>query len=81
MIDVGGQLVTYDNRRLDAARKVGDLVRVQRVNLDDPFPDSTTGKTWWDKFKQRFNDPRNLRAGGCVPDTGLYQQPDWTSGQ
>lgn len=80
VIEVGGQLVTYDNRRLDAAREVGDPVRVQRVNPDDPFPGSTTGKTWWDKFKQRFNDPRNLRAGGCVPDTGLYQLPDWTSG-
>jgi hypothetical protein len=81
VIDVGGQLVSYDNRRLDAAREVGGLVRVQRVNPGDPFPDSTAGKTWWDKFKQRFNDPRNLRAGGCVPDTGLYERPDWTSGK
>jgi RHS repeat-associated protein len=81
VIDVGGQLVSYDNRRLDAAREVGDPVRVSRVNPDDAFPDSTTGKTWWDKFKQRFNDPRNLRAGGCVPDTGLNERPDWASGQ
>jgi hypothetical protein len=81
VIDVGGQLVTFDNRRLDAAREVGDPVRVQQVNPDDPYPPSTTGLTWGDAFKRRFNDGRNIRAGGCVPDTGLYQRPDWTPGK
>jgi hypothetical protein len=77
-MDVEGQLVSYDNRRLDAAREVGAPVRIERVNPDDPFPDSTTGKTWGDKFKERFNDPRNKRAGGVVPPQGIYDRPDTT---
>lgn len=38
---------------------------MQRVSPGDPFPASATGKAWRDKFKQRFNGPRNLRAGGA----------------
>ncbi|MFH8488716.1 DUF6531 domain-containing protein [Streptomyces longisporoflavus] len=75
VIEVDGQLVTYDNRRLDAAREVGDNVAIQRVDPNAPHPDSTTGKTWGDKFRQRFNDPRNRRAGGVVPETGLQDRP------
>ncbi|WP_329105020.1 ricin-type beta-trefoil lectin domain protein [Micromonospora sp. NBC_01699] len=78
VMDVDGQLVSYDNRRLDAGREVGAPVRIERVNPGDPFPDSTTGKTWGDKFRERFNDPRNKRAGGVVPPQGLYDRPDTT---
>ena len=76
VMDVDGQLVTYDNRRLDAALESNtDQVPIQRVNPDDPFPDSTTGKTWSEKFQQRFSDPRNKRAGGTVPDEGISERP------
>ena len=76
VMDVDGQLVTYDNRRLDAALESNtDQVPIQRVNPDDPFPDSTTGKTWSEKFQQRFSDPRNKRAGGTVPDDGISERP------
>ncbi|WP_165987529.1 RHS repeat-associated core domain-containing protein [Streptomyces sp. YIM 98790] len=70
-----GQLVTYDNRRLDAAREAGVRVPIERVDPNAPFPDSSTGKTWEEKFQQRFRDPRNRRAGGVVPNTGLSERP------
>jgi RHS repeat-associated protein len=75
VMEVNGQLVTYDNRRLDAGRDVQEPVAIERVNPDDPFPASTTGKTWGQKFRERFNDPRNRRAGGAVPETGLPERP------
>jgi hypothetical protein len=46
VLDIDGQLVSFDNRRLDAAREVGEPVKVQRLNPDDPYPASATGKTW-----------------------------------
>jgi hypothetical protein len=55
VIDVNGQLVSYDNRRLDAAREVGEPVPVEIVDPEGPFPNSTTGKTWqppWDEYRQ-----------------------------
>lgn len=71
-----GQLVSYDNRRLDAAREAKiEKVKVVIVDLNSPHPDSTTGKTWLQKFQQRFSDPRNVRNGGAVPDTGLSNRP------
>ncbi|WP_258348593.1 DUF6531 domain-containing protein [Saccharopolyspora gregorii] len=76
VLEVDGQLVTYDNRRLDAAREVGTpLVPVQQVNPNAPHPDSSKGMTWQEKFEQRFNDRRNKKAGGVVPDTGLRERP------
>jgi RHS repeat-associated protein len=76
VMDVDGQLVSYDNRRLDAAREAGEQVLVERVNPSDPHPDSTTGKTWAQKFAERFRDPRNVRAGGVVPSQGLPDRPE-----
>ncbi|WP_287169781.1 RHS repeat-associated core domain-containing protein [Pseudomonas sp.] len=71
-----GQLVSYDNRRLDAAREAKiEKVKIVIVDLNSPHPDSTTGKTWLQKFQQRFSDPRNVRNGGAVPDTGLSNRP------
>jgi len=75
VVDVDGQLVSYDNRRVDAAREAGVQARIERVSPADAHPDSTTGKTWWDKFTERFNDPRNIKAGGVVPDQGLSERP------
>ncbi|MGV9250464.1 RHS repeat-associated core domain-containing protein [Streptomyces sp. NPDC003697] len=76
VMEVDGQLVTYDNRRLDAAREVGTPVAVVRVNPDDPHPDSTTGMTWREKFEQRMTDRRNRNERGeRVPPTGLTERP------
>ncbi len=76
VVDVNGQLVTYDNRRLDAALEAGlDKVKVTVVDPNSPHPDSSTGKTWWEKFQQRFRDRRNVKAGGIVPDDGLSIRP------
>ena len=78
---VDGQMVTYDNRRLLAAQNAGlESLEVRIVDANAPHPDSTTGKTWKQKFKQRFNDIRNRRAGGVVPDKGLKKKPTLPSG-
>ncbi len=76
VMDVDGQLVTYDNRRLDAALEAGqEKVPINIVDPDSVHPDSTTGKTWREKFQQRFNDRRNVRAGGAVPEKGVSTRP------
>ncbi|HGJ2627979.1 hypothetical protein LED20_09530 [Salmonella enterica] len=57
VIDIDGQLVSYDNRRLDAALEAGlDKVKVIRIDPNAPHPDSSTGKTWLQKFRERFRD-------------------------
>jgi hypothetical protein len=70
VLDVDGQLVSFDNRRLDAARKIVDPVRIQRLSPYDPYPASSTGKTWEQAFKERRNDKRNRPDGGPVPESG-----------
>jgi RHS repeat-associated protein len=76
VMEVDGQLVSYDNRRLDAAREAGVPVGVVRVDPNAPHPDSTTGKTWAEKFQERFRDPRNRGPNGePVPNTGLSDRP------
>lgn len=75
-MNVDGQLVTYDNPRSDAALEAGqDKVPINIVDPDSVHPDSTTGKTWREKFQQRFNDRRNVRAGGAVPEKGVSTRP------
>jgi RHS repeat-associated protein len=75
VMDVDGQLVTYDNRRLDAAREFGsDKVLVERVNANDPFPDNPK-YTWAQAFEDRRIDNRNKKAGGVVPEQGLQDRP------
>ncbi|MGF6438889.1 hypothetical protein [Kosakonia sp. 1610] len=45
VIDIDGQLVSYDNRRLDAALEAGlDKVNGIRVDPNAPHPDSSTEK-------------------------------------
>jgi RHS repeat-associated protein len=78
VMEIDGQLVSYDNRRLDAAREAGVPVGVRRVNPNDPHPESTTGKTWAEKFQERFRDPRNRLNGEPVPNTGLSDRPTAT---
>ncbi|EGH9459432.1 type IV secretion protein Rhs [Salmonella enterica subsp. enterica serovar Leeuwarden] len=80
VIDIDGQLVSYDNRRLDAALEAGlDKVKIIRIDPNAPHPDSSTGKTWLQKFRERFRDRRNIKAGGIVPDKGLNSRPERTS--
>jgi uncharacterized protein RhaS with RHS repeats len=50
-----GQMVSFDNRRLDAAleNKMGK-VPVNIVDGASPYPSSTTGKSWNDAFDERL---------------------------
>ena len=76
VMDVDGQLVSYDNRRLLAAQNAGiDKIPVNIINPEAVHPDSSTGKTWSDKFKARRNDKRNKRNGGVVPNIGASSKP------
>jgi RHS repeat-associated protein len=70
----GDSMVSYDNRRLLAARVAGlDAVPVELVEPDAIMPGSA--KTWGKAFTQRMNDPRNVVAGGRVPFGGLSEEP------
>jgi len=76
VMEVNGQLVTYDNRRLDAAFEAGETkVPVTRVDPAAPDGISTAGRTWQQAFTKRLNDPRNVRAGGRVPPEGTSERP------
>nr|WP_234380181.1 DUF6531 domain-containing protein [Streptomyces sp. CMB-StM0423] len=76
VMDVDGQLVSYDNRRLDAAREIGQPVPVRRVDPNAPHPASTTGRTWGQQFQRRMNSGRNRNAlGEPVPRQGLSERP------
>ncbi|MFE2185967.1 putative T7SS-secreted protein [Streptomyces sp. NPDC059455] len=77
VMEVDGQLVSYDNRRLDAAREVGAPVAIEHVDPNAVHPDSTTGRTWAEQFRRRMNSARNRNElGEPVPPTGLEQRPD-----
>jgi RHS repeat-associated protein len=76
VLEMNGHLVTYDNRRLDAALEAGqDRVPITRLSSSDPDPASTTGRTWDQSFKRRFNSARNRAARGKVPDGGTQDRP------
>ena len=76
VLEMNGHLVTYDNRRLDAALEAGqERVPITRLSATDPDPASTTGRTWDQSFKRRFNSPRNRAAKGRVPDGGTKDRP------
>ena len=71
-----GHLVSYDNSRLLSAQNAGITeLEVELVNPSDPFPKSAKGKAWKEKFIERFNDKRNIEAGGVVPPTELKSKP------
>lgn len=76
VMEIDGQLVSYDNRRLDAAREVGRPVIIERVDPNAVHPDSTTGRTWAEQFRRRMNSGRNRNElGEPVPPTGLQERP------
>ncbi len=71
---VNGKLVSYDNRRLMAAQRAGlKNIPIEIVNSKSIMPGSK--KTWEQAFNKRFNDKRNIQAGGRVPNNGLSEQP------
>ena len=77
VIEVDGQLVSYDNRRLLAAQNANlGTLTVDLLDKND-VAISKKGKqtTWWQKFQKRYADKRNIKAGGVVPDTGLSEKP------
>ncbi|MFI6057783.1 RHS repeat-associated core domain-containing protein [Streptomyces sp. NPDC051286] len=82
VIERNGQLVSYDNRRLDAAREVraGDpdyRVRVERVDPDAANPAKSSGMTWEQSFEQRMKKKINRDENGCrVPYEGLDERPE-----
>ncbi|MDC0711451.1 RHS domain-containing protein [Stigmatella sp. ncwal1] len=74
VMDVDGQYVSYDNRRLLAAQVAGlKTVPVEVVKLNEVMPESK--KTWEKAFWQRRNDRRNIEAGGVVPRQGIKERP------
>lgn len=76
VIERDGQLISYDNRRLDAAREVGTPAAIERVDPHAVHPDSTTGRTWDEQFNRRMNSPRNRNSRGePVPRTGMRERP------
>ena len=59
VIIIDGRLVSYDNRRLDAALEAGlEKVKVNIVDPNSPHPNSSTGRTWSQKFQDRFKDKK-----------------------
>lgn len=82
VIDRGGPLVSYDNRRLDAAREVRATnpdyrVRVIRVDPNVQNPEKTTNMTWDESFEQRMRLGINRDENGCrVPWQGLSGRPE-----
>ncbi len=61
-------------RQRGAAQQAGlKKIPYKIVKPTDIMPGSK--KTWAEAFKKRFNDVRNVEAGGIVPNGGLKSQP------
>ena len=75
-MEVDGQLVSYDNRRLLAAQNSTlTEIPVEVVRPGDVNPE-TRGRTWESSFERRRNDTRNRGPDGePVPPEGLSQKP------
>lgn len=74
IMKMDGKWVSYDNRRLMAAQQAGlENIPYKIVKPGDIMPGSK--KTWSQAFQKRFNDSRNVQAGGVVPNGGLSSQP------
>jgi len=69
-----GKWVSYDNRRLMAAQQAG-LKDIPYEVVDPKAIMPGSKKTWEQAFRKRFNDRRNLEAGGAVPSGGISTQP------
>ncbi|MEV0189825.1 RHS repeat-associated core domain-containing protein [Kitasatospora purpeofusca] len=82
VIERNGQLVTYDNRRLYAARQVrlqdpGYRVKITRLDPQAPNPAKSSGMIWEDSFEERMMKRLNRDAEGCrVPYEGLAELPE-----
>jgi RHS repeat-associated protein len=74
-MEVNGQLVSYDNRRLRAAQNATGQQPTVPVEIVDPNARGPGGMTWGEAFAARRCDPRNVAAGGAVPPDGVQQQP------
>jgi len=70
-----GKWVSYDNRRLMAAQQAG-LKDIPFEIVDPKAIMPGSKKTWEQAFGKRFNDRRNIDAGGAVPTGGLTTQPN-----
>jgi len=74
MMEIDGQLVSYDNRRIAAARMAGlPEVPYEKVDPSALFPGSK--RTWAQQFERRRFDPRNLIEGEPLPRTGRNELP------
>lgn len=70
----GDRYVTFDNRRVMAAREAG----VKQIPIEVVDPKAIrpgTKMTWEESFRRRYNDKRNKDAGGAVPHGGLMECP------
>jgi RHS repeat-associated protein len=68
-----GGWVSYDNRRLLAAQQSG--LSAVPIQIVQPGGMMKPGLTWEQAFLNRFTDPRNISAGGVVPNGGLAIPP------
>ena len=74
VMEVDGQLVSYDNRRLRAAQLANlDEIPIEIVLAEDIMPGSK--KTWEKAFHQRRNDQRNRVDGQPIPPQGRKELP------
>ncbi len=74
VMEVNGKLLSYDNRRLMAARLAGlKEIPIQKINPNDIMPGSKS--TWASKFRSRRLNRLNVEAGGVVPEEGLSDLP------
>ncbi|MBW8724509.1 MAG: ParB N-terminal domain-containing protein, partial [Inquilinus limosus] len=72
-----GTLVSFDNRRLAAAQALGlKEVPVNFVDGNDPYPKSTTGKSWNDAFNERLS--RNGLGQYGTPETPAVGKTEGT---
>ncbi|MFC4030754.1 DUF6531 domain-containing protein [Streptomyces polygonati] len=82
VIERDGQLVSYDNRRLDASRDVRSRnpdyrVKVERVDPESANPEKSSGMSWDQSFEKRMRSKRNQDENGCrVPWQGLSERPE-----
>jgi RHS repeat-associated protein len=80
VMEVNGRLVSYDNRRLMAARLAG-LKEIPIIKIDPQSIMPGSKSSWASKFKSRRLDQRNIEAGGIVPEEGLSELPKVVTGK
>lgn len=69
-----GKLVSYDNRRLMAARMSGvKSIPVKVVDPNATMPGSTM--TWGEALSKKLDSPKNIKTGGTLPKHGTNDIP------